>query len=122
MGAGQSDLYEGTYGDDPENIPGPLKEKIKMPPNDSQIKHIMRDRDGHLPDTPDNRKSLVDLANDMSAYKGKDQNGCEWSSRILDDGSQLWVKYRDGIVQNGGLNKHPRPWNESTGLDNNPFV
>lgn len=47
MGAGQSDLYKGTYGDKEENIPDYLKGKIKLPPNDSQLKHIFEERDGH---------------------------------------------------------------------------
>lgn len=46
MGAGQSDLYKGTYGDNPDNIPDELKERIKFPQNDAQIKHLCeRDRD-----------------------------------------------------------------------------
>ena len=122
MGAGQSDLYEGTYGDDPENIPGPLKGKIGMPPHRDQLMHIMKDRKGHLPDTAENRKLLIDLANDLSAYVGKDIHGNEWSSRILDDGSQLWVKYRKGEIQDGGLNQAPRNWDKTTGFNNNPFV
>lgn len=56
MGAGQSDLYEGTYGDNPDIIPEALKGKVKMPLHNDQIKHIMADRPGHLPDTPENRK------------------------------------------------------------------
>jgi len=42
MVAGQSDLYKGTYGDKEENIPECLKGKIKLPSNDSQLKHIFR--------------------------------------------------------------------------------
>ena len=55
MGAGQSDLYKGTYGDNPDNIPDEFKGSIKLPENDSQIKHIFEEREGHLPDTPENR-------------------------------------------------------------------
>ena len=56
MGAGQSDLYQGTYGDNADNIPDVLKGRIKMPRNDSQLKHIFRDEEGHLIDTSENRK------------------------------------------------------------------
>ena len=55
MGAGQSDLYKGTYGDNPDNIPDELKGKVIIPDNDAVIKHIFRDKTGHLPDTPENR-------------------------------------------------------------------
>ena len=47
MGAGQSDLYKGTYGDNPDNIPDELKGKINMPSNDAQLKHFMREEEGH---------------------------------------------------------------------------
>ena len=33
MGAGQSDLYKGTYGDNAKNIPDELQTKIKLPDN-----------------------------------------------------------------------------------------
>jgi hypothetical protein len=49
-------LYKGTYGDNPENIPDELKEKVKLPKDDSQIKHIFRSKQGHLEDTPENRE------------------------------------------------------------------
>ncbi len=62
MGAGQSDLYKGTYGDNAGNIPDVLKGRIKMPRNDSQLKHIFREDEGHLPDTPENRKMVSDFA------------------------------------------------------------
>ena len=42
MGAGQSDLYKGTYGDTSDNIPEALKGKVRLPENDAQLKHIFR--------------------------------------------------------------------------------
>ena len=121
MGAGQSDLYEGTYGVDPNNIPEALKGKVKLPPHDDQIKHIMADRPGHLPDTPENRKKLVDLANDIRCYKGTDIKGNNWHYKEIEDGSQLWVEIRDGVIQNGGINKPPRSWDPQTGLNRNIY-
>ena len=121
MGAGQSDLYKGTYGDRPENIPDELKGKISLPDNDAQLKHIFRKEAGHLPDTPENRKLLLDLANDSSAHVGKDLRGLDWNSRINEDGSQLWVSSKDGVIQNGGINNPFHPWDKTTGFSKNVF-
>ena len=120
MGAGQSDLYKGTYGDKEENIPDYLKGKIKLPPNDSQLKHIFEERDGHLPDTPENRKLLEELANNRDRYKGKDKYGNDWNIRLNDDGTQDWVRSQHQVINEGGRNKEPRPWDDETGLFRNP--
>ena len=121
MGAGQSDLYKGTYGDKEENIPECLKGKIKLPPNDSQLKHIFRKARGHLEDSPQNRQKILELANDPKCYGGKDRRGLDWHYRILDDGSQLWVTTRNGIIQDRGVNNPPHSWDERTGLSYNIF-
>lgn len=121
MGAGQSDLYKGTYGDKEENIPECLKGKIKLPPNDSQLKHIFRKARGHLEDSPQNRQKILELANDPKCYGGKDRRGLDWHYRILDDGSQLWVTTRNGIIQDGGVNNPPHSWDERAGLSYNIF-
>ncbi|MBR6271771.1 MAG: hypothetical protein IKR26_06425 [Lachnospiraceae bacterium] len=120
MGAGQSDLYKGTYGDKEENIPDCLKGKIKLPPNDSQLKHIFEERDGHLPDTPENRKLLEELANNKDRYKGKDKYGNDWNIRLNDDGTQDWVRSQHQVINEGGRNIEPRPWDDETGLFRNP--
>lgn len=119
MGAGQSDLYKGTYGDNAKNIPEELQTKIKLPVNDAQLKHILRNAEGHLPDTPENRRLLEELANDVKSHAGKDIRGNDWNIRDLEDGSQLWVTSKNGVIQNGGLNKPPKPWDEFTGLSQN---
>ena len=119
MGAGQSDLYKGTYGDNPDNIPDELKEKVKMPPNDSQLKHFMRDEEGHLPDTPENRKMLVDLANDRQFHRGKDRYGNDWHVRNNPDGTQDWVRHQNQVINEGGRNSQVAPWDDETGLYKN---
>ena len=121
MGAGQSDLYKGTYGDRPENIPDALKGKVRLPENDAQLKHIFRKSEGHLEDSPGNKQLLQDLANDMKHHAGKDIHGNDWHYKELEDGSQLWVSVRDGVIQDGGLNSPPRSWDEMTGLSRNIF-
>ena len=119
MGAGQSDLYKGTYGDNPDNIPDELKEKVKMPKNDAQLKHFMRDEPGHLPDTPENREMLVNLANDPKYHMGKDRYGNEWHVRNNADGTQDWVRHQNQVINEGGRNQAANPWDPETGLNRN---
>lgn len=121
MGAGQSDLYKGTYGDNPDNIPDELRGKISLPKNDAQLKHIFRGKDGHLSDTPDNRKTLYNLANDKSAHMGKDNRGLDWHIKLNEDGTQTWVTSLNGVIQNGGINNPPHKWDPMTGLSRNMF-
>lgn len=121
MGAGQSDLYEGTYGDNLESIPDALKGHIKMPKDDSQLKHIFREDEGHLPDTLENRKLISDLANDMDHYIGKDKWGNNWHVRQNSDGTQDWVEHQNQVVSDGGRNAIPKEWDDNTGLKYNPL-
>ena len=58
------------------------------------------------------------LANDPSKHLGKDKDGYDWNAQIEPDGSQIWVRYRDGIVNNGGNFNLPRQWNADSGLYN----
>lgn len=83
---------------------------------DKFAKKIFGKREGHLPDTPENRKLLQDVANDSKTTLGLDKHGNEWSSKIMDDGSQVWTQTRNGNVINGGLNKTPKTYNSETGL------
>ena len=45
----------------------------KLPPNDSQLKHIFRNAEGHLTDTPENRKLILSVANDPACHLGTDK-------------------------------------------------
>ena len=121
MGAGQSDLYKGTYGDNPENIPDELKGKVTLPGDESKVKHIFRDEEGHLPDTPENRDMLKKLANDKEQHLGKDKWGNDWHARNNDDGTQDWVEHRNLKIWDGGKNQVPRDWDDETGLKYNPL-
>lgn len=89
--------------------------KNTLPSNDSQIKHIFREKAGHISDTPDNRKLLEDVANKKENYMGTDKYGNEWYSQMQSDGSQIWVTTRNGTIQNGGINNPPKTWNADTG-------
>ena len=121
VGAGQSDLYKGTYGDNPDNIPDELKDRVKIPESDSKLKHIFRKAEGHLPDTVENRKMLKDLANDRQSHLGKDKWGNDWHARLREDGTQDWVEHRNQEIWDGGRNSTPIDWDDETGLKYNPW-
>ena len=75
----------------------------EMPKQKSQIKHIMRESEGHLVDTPHNRKIIVDITNDKKNLLGLNKHGNEVYSKTI-NGVQYWAYVRDGIIQNGGAN------------------
>lgn len=87
--------------------------------NESKYKHIFRDEDGHIPDTPENRKLILELANTPNHYIGKDARGIDWYAHILPDGSQLWVRIWNGKIDNAGRNSVPAEWDDETGLYRN---
>lgn len=66
------------------------------------------------------RKFLEELANNRDRYKGKDKYGNDWNIRLNDDGTQDWVRSQHQVINEGGRNKEPRPWDDETGLFRNP--
>jgi len=98
--------------------------KIKIDFHADKISHIFRDIEGHLLDTPANRKALLDMASDPNNYfANADLNaGNLWCEKILPDGTQLWAQVRDGQIRNGGLNLIPKIWNPATGLSRNLII
>ena len=134
MGAGYHGGFGNTYGasnnsgyqdlsDNPNqtNNASDNQDKVSLPTSDSQLDHIFGNRPGHLSDTAENRQTLVDLANDQSKYIGTDKYGNDWNVQIETDGSQTWVRYQNGVINEGGRNTTPRSWDNATGLNNNPF-
>ena len=93
----------------------------KLPANDSQIKHIFRDAEGHLPDTPANRNLIESVGNNSKNYIGTDAHGTNWYAQIQPDGSQVWVRTYNGTITNAGVNATPRTFDPQTGLNNNPL-
>ena len=67
MSKSSSGLFSGTKGS-----------KNSLPKNKSQINHIFAKRPGHLKNTPKNQKTLTDLINNKSNFKGTDKDGCDW--------------------------------------------
>ena len=116
MGTGFHGGFGATKG---SNIKKP--KHVSLPKNKSQLDHIFGDRPGHLPDTPGNRRRLTNLANNKDAFIGKDKYGNYWHVKTDRDGSQLWVRHQGGIINEGGRNLTPRPWDPDTGLNDNPF-
>ena len=97
------------------------QKKVSLPKNDSQLKHIFGNRKGHVPDTPQNRQKLTNLANDSTKYLGKDKYGNTWHAETNNNGNQWWVRFRDKTINECGMNTTPRPWDPETGLNFNPF-
>ncbi|MBQ7523385.1 MAG: hypothetical protein IJT07_02565 [Oscillospiraceae bacterium] len=95
---------------------------VFLPQNDSQIKHIFTNKDGHLPDTPENRQLIFDLANDSSKFVGIDAYGTSWHAVINADGTQTWVRYynKTRIISDAGQNQKPFAWNDRTGFNIEP--
>lgn len=90
---------------------------VALPRNPSQIDHIFKNRAGHLPNTAQNRQMIEHLANHGKPL-GTDRFGNTWAAQTLSDGRQVWVSYRNGVIQNGGINTTPRTFNSQTGLAN----
>lgn len=95
---------------------------IKLPEQEAQLAHIFEDREGHISRTSENMKLLVDLANSWENYRGTDAFGNAWHIKSRDDNSQVWVRSRNGVINEGGINKKPRTWDKDSGLNDNPFI
>ena len=75
----------------------------RMPKQRAQILHIMRNSEGHLVDTPENRKIIVDMTNDNGSFLGLNKYGNEVYSKTI-GGVQYWAYVRDDVIQNAGAN------------------
>lgn len=121
-GRGQMNLEQNEYKDATRKAENELlnsQYKIKLPMQESNISHIFGNREGHLPDTLENRKMFLDLANDTSKKLGIDKYGNSWNAETNENG-QVWVRYRCDKINECGLNKNPREWDDESGLNNNP--
>lgn len=87
---------------------------VRFSNDPSQLGHIFREsrKGGHLlEDTLENRNLLLETVS-RTNYRGTTEFGDSIFSRLLDDGTEVWVYVRDGTVRNGGLNQVPR-WIEN---------
>jgi hypothetical protein len=97
-------------------IAHPVKPLAKLPENPSQLGHIFRDAPGHILDTPANRELLISISNNPSNKMGVDRYGLTWYGQTLDNGNQVWVSVRGGVIQNGGVNSVPREFTPGVGM------
>jgi hypothetical protein len=94
---------------------------VRFPKDPSQIKHIFRQKEGHLTeDTFENRKLFINTARDSNNYRGTDALGIDWYAKTNPDSSQVWVKVHKGIIRGAGINPTQRPWDNETGFNRNP--
>lgn len=96
----------------PRGGPRPARAKV----NEKDAKHIFRKKEGHLPDTPANRRLLEDTTSNPKNYLGPDKYGTEWYGKTLPGGRQVWTRVRNGKIINGGINQTPKTYNPETGL------
>ena len=83
---------------------------------EKNIKHIFRNAEGHLLDTPENRRLLLEVVADANNYLGVDRFGNQWFAKILANGKQVWASVRKNLIRNAGLNEIPEIFNDMTGL------
>jgi len=79
-------------------------------------KHIFRNKQGHIADTPINRQLLENTASNPINFLGTDKYGNERYAKILPSGKQVWAQVRNGMIRNGGINQTPRQFNSQSGF------
>lgn len=108
MGMKSKSAHFGSSSGGPSKRNGGLRFKgnlqlfAKMPKERSQIKHIMADRKGHIPNSSKNRKILEKITRDSKNYIEKKHGNTVYSKII--NGIEYWVHTRRGVIQNGGSN------------------
>lgn len=117
----QNNPKNNSEGPGPSQDPNKNKKdsEIKIYDKNGQDKHIFRNEKGHLPDTPENRKLLSDVASDIKNRLDVDSRGNEWYAKNLPDGKQVWALVRNNVIRNGGINDTIRSFNKQTGLSTN---
>ena len=92
------------------------QDEIKINDKNGQDKHIFRNKEGHITDTPENRELLINVVKDSKNYLGTDKHGTNWYSKTLETGKQVWVTERNNLIRDGGINNSPKQFNINTGL------
>lgn len=76
------------------------------------------DRPGHILDTPENRKLILEVANNIDCELGTDIFNTVWYAKTNGDGTQVWVQCHKGTICNAGVNNEPQPFDSKYGLRN----
>ena len=109
MGMKSKSAHFGSGSGGPSKREGGLNLKLnlqyfaKMPKQRAQVMHIMAKREGHMIDTPENRRILEKISDDKKNYIRSDPRGFNVYSKVI-NGKEYWVHERNGIIQNGGVN------------------
>ena len=109
MGMKSKSAHFGSGSGGPSKREGGSKFKLniqqfaKMPKQRAQVMHIMAKREGHMIDTPENRRILEKISDDKRNYIRSDPRGFNVYSKVI-NGKEYWVHERNGIIQNGGVN------------------
>ena len=109
MGMKSKSAHFGSGSGGPSKREGGLRFKVnlqyfaKMPKQRAQVMHIMAKREGHMIDTPENRRILEKISDDKKNYIRSDPRGFNVYSKVI-NGKEYWVHERNGIIQNGGVN------------------
>ena len=81
------------------------RKQIDFFENPAQIKHIFRKRGGHVLDTSQNRRYLLDTVRDKKNFLCKDKFGVDWYQKTLEDSRQTWARVRNNKIIDAGINK-----------------
>lgn len=68
-------------------------------------------KDGHVYDTPENRKIILETFSDKKNFIGKDIHGKELFAKLLPDGTETWAYVQNGKVKSAGINNIPLYYN-----------
>ena len=83
---------------------------LKTLDSKAEINHIFsrvngQPKHGHLPDTPANRRLIVETFSNKQYFRGMDSHGKAWFRRELPDHRECWVVTQGGRVKSGGVNE-----------------
>lgn len=88
-----------------------------FPDNPSVAGHIFRSEKGHYAvDNQEARNEILSVANDKANYLGSDKYGTNWYGKSFQDGTQIWVKVREGKITDAGKNLKAKEFNPETGM------
>jgi hypothetical protein len=88
-----------------------IDESAEFPEQEAQIKHMFRKDEGHILDTPANRREILEIVK-RENFRGTDGFGKRhYYKTNRNRRKQLWCQVLGGIIQNCGENTPP--WTEN---------